>query len=207
MSIDQIIDVLVTITVIQMMVTIGLGVTFAKVADVATNLRLAAQAALANYLLVPMAALALLQLFHSSPLVAASILMVAVCPGGPYGPAFTATAKGNLAISVGLMVILVGSSAILAPLILYVLLPISSGDQPTNDATKIVATLAPTQLLPLCIGVVIRDRRPKLAERLVKPANQLNAALNLAVFTVITVVEFHLLESIGGPGFAGMLAW
>lgn len=57
MSIDRMINVLVTITLIQMMVAIGLGVTLAQVVDVARNRRLVARAALANYVLVPAALL------------------------------------------------------------------------------------------------------------------------------------------------------
>lgn len=207
MSIDRMINILVTITLIQMMVAIGLGVTLAEVVDVARNRRLVVRAALANYVLVPAAAVGLLLLFHSPPLVAAGFLIAAVCPGAPYGPPFTGMARGNVPISVGLMVMLAGSSAIIAPLLLHVLLPITSGDEPLKiDAIKMVGTLLLVQLIPLGIGLAVRQRRRELADRLRKPANRLSAVLNLVVFGVILVVQFHLLESIKAIGFAGMLA-
>src|SRR5262245_45265784 len=102
---DQLINVLVTITLIEMMVAMGLGVTLVDLAGVAGNWRLVARAALANYLCVPAATVGLLVLFDAQPMVAAGFLILAVCPGAPYGPPFTAIAKGNVPVAVGLMVI------------------------------------------------------------------------------------------------------
>ena len=53
MPVDQVVNILVTITLIQLMVTVGLGVTFTDVAHVAGNLGLVVRAATANYILVP----------------------------------------------------------------------------------------------------------------------------------------------------------
>ena len=50
---------------------------------------------LANYVLVPAAALALLNLFQANSMVSAGFLVLAVCPGAPVGPPITAIAKGN----------------------------------------------------------------------------------------------------------------
>src|SRR5262245_25935930 len=60
MSLDRLINILVTITLIEMMVLIGLRVTFAEIAGTVRNWRLVARAAAANYVLVPVAAIALL---------------------------------------------------------------------------------------------------------------------------------------------------
>src|SRR5271167_2636631 len=142
MPIDRIVSVLVNVTLVQLMATIGLGVTIRQVGAVATNGRLVAAAAAANYLLVPAFAVALLLLSKSPALVAAGFLIAAVCPGAPYGPPFTAIAKGNVALSVGLMMILAGSSALLAPLLLRLLLPLTSGERQVQvDVVKMIGTL------------------------------------------------------------------
>jgi BASS family bile acid:Na+ symporter len=127
MPIDKLINILITITLFEMMVAIGLSVRFAEIREVAGNRRLVTRAVLANYVIVPIVVLGLLFLFHPDPLVAAGFLIVAVCPGAPYGPPFTAIAKGNVSAAVGLMVILAGSSAVLAPALLYFLLPLMGG--------------------------------------------------------------------------------
>jgi BASS family bile acid:Na+ symporter len=204
---DQLINLLVTITLIEMMVAIGLGVTFVDLAGVAGNWRLVAQAALANYVCVPAAAVGLLLLFGAHPMVAAGFLILAACPGAPFGPPFTAIAKGNVAVSVGLMVILAGSSAILAPILLQFLLPLlSESESLAVDGTRIAGTLLVTQLVPLGLGVAVREWRPLLADRLKGPANQLSKVLNLAAIGLILVVQFHLLTEIRLRAFFGMLA-
>ncbi len=207
MTIDQIINILAAITLFEMMAAIGLGVTFAEVMGVARNWRLLVRAAAANYVGVPAAALGLLLLFQAQPLAAAGFLIAAVCPGAPYGPAFTSLARGNVVVAVGLMVVLAGSSALIAPLLLQLLLPWMAGDQqPLQvDAVKIVATLLFAQLLPLCLGLGLRQWRPPLAAKLKKPANQLSTILNLTTLGVILVVQFDMLTAIPLRVFAGML--
>jgi BASS family bile acid:Na+ symporter len=205
MTVDQLINLLVTITLIEMMTAVGLSVTFVDLAGVARNWWLVGRAALANYVLVPAATVGLLLLFDAHPLVAAGFLILAVCPGAPYGPPFTAIAKGNVAVAIGLMVILAGSSALVAPLLLYLLLPMVSGNEAlTVDATRIVTTLLITQLVPLCVGVAVRQWRPALADRLRNPANLVSKVLNLAVVGLILATQYPLLTEIRPRGFFGM---
>jgi BASS family bile acid:Na+ symporter len=207
MTLDQLINALVTITLIEMMMATGLGVTFVDLAGVARNVRLVARAGLANYVCVPAVTVGLLLLFNPHPMVAAGFLILAVCPGAPYGPPFSAIAKGNLAVAIGLMVMLAGSSAIIAPLLLHYLLPLVSGNESLNvDALTIADTLLATQLLPLGVGVAIRQWYPHLAERMQKPANLASKILNLLAVGVILGTQFELLTEIRPLGFVGMVA-
>jgi BASS family bile acid:Na+ symporter len=207
MTLDQLINIVVTLALVELMVAIGLGVTVAEVLGVARNRRLVAQAALANYVCVPAAAIGLLLLFRAEPMVAAGFLIAVVCPGAPFGPPFTALAKGNAAVAVGLMVVLAGSSALAAPLLLAGLLPWLTGSDSLNvPAGKMVVTLLATQLLPLCAGMAVRHWRPKLATRLSKPANRLSTILSLSMIVLILAVHYPTLLAIRPRGYVGMLA-
>jgi bile acid:Na+ symporter, BASS family len=171
--------------------TIGLGVTLAEVAEVARAGRQVSKAIVASYILAPAAAIGLTMLFHPYAMAAAGLHVATVCPGAP----FTAMAKGDGPFAVGLMVILAGSSAVVAPLLLSVLLPlVGGGEQLRVDAVKIVATLVVCQLIPLCIGLVLRRPRGELAERLKKPATRLGILLNIVVFVAILAVQFQMLR-------------
>ena len=77
-----------------------------------------ARAAMANYLVFPGVTVALLMLFDAGPMVAAGFLVLAVCPGAAYGPPFAGIARANVPLAVGLMVILAGTSTIIAPRVL-----------------------------------------------------------------------------------------
>src|SRR5688500_2529323 len=124
MTLDRLVNILVMITLVEMMIAIGLGVSFRELVVVTRGWRFVVRAALANYICVPAATVVLLRLFDAQATVAAGFLILAVCPGAPYGPPFTAIAKGNVAAAIGLMIILAGSSAVLSPVMLHYLLPL-----------------------------------------------------------------------------------
>jgi BASS family bile acid:Na+ symporter len=208
MTVDQIINVLVTVTLIEMMVAIGLGMGFGDLWGIVKNWRLVGRAALANYVCVPAIAVGLLMLLQpADPMVAVGFLILAVCPGAPFGPPCARIAGGNVALSVGIMVMLAGTSAIAAPLLLELLLSFVSTDGTLHvNALKILGTLLATQLLPLCIGLCIRHWLSRLADRLQRPANLISAILGLLTVGLILVAQFDLLADIRLRGWIGMSA-
>jgi len=207
MDINRLINLVATITLIEMMFTIGIGITFADILTVARDRRLVLRALVANYLLVPAVTLALIFLFNVQPMVAVGILIVAVCPGAPYGPPFNSIANGNVLVAVGLMVILAGTSAILAPILLGLLLPtIAAGEQVKIDPLHMVGTLIFSQFLPLCLGLLLATRKPALARRLKNPAAKISLLLNLTTLALILAVQFGILLQIRLRGYLGMLA-
>jgi len=206
MTVNQFVDLLAPLTLIEMMVTLGLGVKTLEVLKIGKQGGLVFRALLANYVLVPAAALGLLLLFHASPIVAAGFLVVTVCPGAPYAPPFTAMAKGQVNVAVGLMVLLAASSAVVAPLLLGFLLPIIAGETTVKiNVLKMIVTLLGAQLLPLGLGIWIRNSYPAFAEKLEKPARALSLALNLVLLTLIIVAQFQTLAEIHATGYFGML--
>lgn len=205
MAIDQLVNLLAAITLIEMMIALGLGVNASDVIAIGKRPNLLFRAMIANYVLVPLIAVALLLWFQATPMVAAGFLVAAVCPGAPYAPPFTAMAKGNVITAVGLMVVLAASSAILAPLLLGFLLPMAAGNSAVKiNVIKIIGTLVGAQLLPLGIGLWIRHSRPAFAERLKKPAGNLSLLLNLLLLTVIISVQFQTLAQIRLRGYVAM---
>jgi len=80
MSLDRLINILVTIALIEMMVLIGLRVNLADIVSTSRNWTLIARAAVANYLLVPSLTVVLLLLFGVNAMVTAGFLVLAVCP-------------------------------------------------------------------------------------------------------------------------------
>ena len=206
MAIDQLVNLLAAIVLIEMMIALGLGVDASDVVAVGKRPALLFRALIANYIAVPLAALGLLLLFHATPMVAAGFLIAAVCPGAPYAPPFTAMAKGSVTISVGLMVVLAASSAILAPLLLGFLLPRAAGGASVHvNVFRMIATLLGAQLLPLSVGLWIRHSYPIFAGKLEKTARTLSLLLNLLLLTVIISVQFQTLAQIRLRAYFAML--
>lgn len=203
----QLVSFLVPLTLIEMMIAVGLSVPLADLAIVARNWRLLIRAAISNYGCVPAVTIALLLLMDPHPFVAAGFLILAVCPGAPFGPPLTSLAKGDTPVAVGLMVFLAGSSAAVAPIALRSLLPlVSTHDTPPIDAGKIAITLLVTQMLPLGLGIAVRFKWPTAAAKLQPTANRVSKILNLLTVTLILATEFHSLAEIRPRGFFGMVA-
>ena len=202
------ITVLVAVTLMEMMFAMGLRLNFIRLVDsVRKDTSLVFRAVFANYFIIPGLTLAIIFLFHIPPMVAAGLLILAVAPAAPYGPPFTAIARGNLSISVGLMVILAGLSAALAPLLLHLLLPLTSTG--TNvvriDASRLIGSLFVVQLLPLCFGLAIGQWKTTLAEKLMKPASHASKILNAMMVTTIALQQFKVIFSIGSVTLLFML--
>jgi BASS family bile acid:Na+ symporter len=210
---ERLINILVLVTLIEMMLAVGLGVTFDELFNITRSWRLVIRALLANYVWVPGLTVALLLLLGTDPMVAVGFLILAVCPGAPFGPPCTAIARGNTALSVGVMVILAASSALVAPLMLYALLLVmpaapaadGAGTIAEIDAVQIVRTLLVTQLLPLAVGLAMRRYLPAIAARVHRPANAIGGILGLIAIALILVVQFDTMMAIRLGGLIGML--
>jgi BASS family bile acid:Na+ symporter len=203
---DQIIGILALVTLVEMMVSVGLGTSVCDFVNAATDWRLIARAVLANYVLVPAVTVGLLLLFRAPPMVAVGFLILAVCPGGPYGPPYTAIAKGNAGAAAGLMVILVGTSALISPALLRAFASPLAGDRPLNiDVARMSLTLVFGQVLPLLVGLALSRWRPRLAGRLVAPARHGATLLNVAFLALVLTAQYRLLLQIKPLAWVGML--
>ena len=206
MTADRLINLLAVVALAELMLTLGVGTSVGQLLAVARDLGAVGRAMLANYVLVPAAAVALVLLVQPHPMVACGAVIVAVCPGAPYAPPFAALAKGRAEQAVGLMVILAGSSAILAPLLLKGLLPfVTPSGSGRVDGLKVVTTLALTQFLPLCAGLGVATYRPALAGLLKRPMARLGTVLNVGLIGLILVAQFRMLAAIRVTGYAAML--
>jgi len=109
--------------------------------------------------------------------------------------------------AVGLMAVLAGSSAIIAPLLLRLLLPfVADHGDLTVDSLKILSTLMLSQFVPLCLGLILRRFRPGLAGGLKKVCTRLSNILNILLIGLILVLQFQMLKQIRIRGYIGMLA-
>jgi BASS family bile acid:Na+ symporter len=190
----------------SIMLSVGMEVTIAEVASAIRKPRLVALGLVANFVLVPAATFGLLYLFDADPMVAVGFLILAVCPGAPVGPPFTAISRGDVACSIGQMVILAGLSAILAPALLSLLLArlLPAGDLEIDSLT-IVRTLLVAQILPLAVGVAIHQQAPNIAGRICRPVRMLANLLLLAAIVLVLANEYKTLELIRWRGWFGML--
>jgi BASS family bile acid:Na+ symporter len=204
MNAASLVNLLTIAGLVAIMLSMGFKVSFAEVATPMRKPRMVVNGLLANFVLAPVATAALLYLFDATPLVSVGFLILAVCPGAPLGPPFTAIAKGDVSYATGQMVILAGLSALLSPALLGLIMPrlFPAGDLHI-DYLVIVKTLLISQMVPLGIGLSIHRFAPSLASRVAKPVGLIGNLLLAIVVALILVREYESLASIRFRGWAG----
>lgn len=206
MSTDTIISLLNISALVLMMISMGLSVSFKEIVASARKTRLVAVGLLANFVVVPLIIIGLLILFHAPPLASAGFLILAVCPGAPLGPLLVAMAKGDVAFSIGFMVILAVLTAVVSPFLLTFLLSYLPSDSPlTIDYARIIKVLLAGQIVPLLAGVAIHQWLAGLGSRLVKPFKILSNVLLAGVIVLILATQYTTLAAIRTRGIVGML--
>jgi len=201
----MLISLLNVLALVTIMLSMGLQVNIQAVLDSVRPARLVLVGMLVNYVVVPAVTLGLLYVFQADPMVSVGFFVLAVCPGAPVGPPITAIAKGNVPWAVALMVILAGLSAFLSPALLGVWLDRVAPDGDWHvDYRAIVRTLLITQMLPLTLGLGIRQWAPKLTEWIAKPVSRLANLLLLALVGLIVAIQHQTLAAIRLKGWAGM---
>lgn len=183
---------LITLTIMQMMFTMGLQLHFSEILNATTrNPNRTVRIFIANYLVVPLVTMGICQLLTNDPYISAAFLILSVAPAAPYGPPFTSIARGDLALATGFMAILASTSVIISPFILHFTLPLISNGELTLkfDPIKMIGSLIIIQLLPLFIGLWMVQIRPVLAQRFLKPSLVISKLLNGSMILFV-VVEY-----------------
>ena len=103
---------------------------------------------------------------------ALGLLLLGLAAGAPFMPKIVGIAKGDLALSVGLMVLLMVGTTIFLPVALPLLV---KGVQ--VNPWKIARFLVLLLLLPLIVGLFVKARAASLAARLRPSSNWSRASL------------------------------
>ena len=147
---------------------------------------------IAQIVLIPALAFALVELLNLSPAIGVGLVVIAACPGGTTSNVFTFLARANLALSIVLTV--------LASLITIFTIPIFTNaalelyaDSSVNAAVQLpvaqtVVTLFGIIVVPVIVGMVIRAKRPAFAKRSEKWVSQFGVAV-LAVLILVIVFQ------------------
>jgi BASS family bile acid:Na+ symporter len=179
-------QLLVLAFVVSTMLGVGLRLTVRDISASLHDRRWLARALLANFVVLPAIALAVSRLLGLDAVLTASLLVLATAPGGPVLVKLAALVKGDPALAVGLVVILLLVGVATQPLVLPLLL-----DGVAVSAGAIVRTLILTVLAPLLLGLALRARRPSLAAWLQLPLQRVSTVSMVLVVTLLPVAHWR----------------
>jgi BASS family bile acid:Na+ symporter len=185
--------------VVSSMLAVGVSLTVGQILVPLRNGRLVSLSLLANFVLMPLAALAIARLLRLDEPLAVALLLLGVAAGAPFLPKLAGIAKSNLAFAVGLMVMLMVLTVAYMPLVLPLLL-----EGVSVDPIKIARSLLLLMLLPLGIGLAVKARMGSVADRIRAPLNSISS-LSLVLLIVLLLVT-NIRNVIGLFGTRGILA-
>ena len=174
------ISIATLIFVLSSMLATGLGLTVSEIITPLRNARLVVLSLLANFVVMPLAAVALTTLLRLDQPLGVGLLLLGTAAGAPFLPKLAQLAKGNLAFAVGLMVMLMVVTVGYLPLVLPLLLPGVS-----VDAAKIARSLFLLMLLPLAVALAVKARFAAAAAR-TKPV--LDKVSNLSLILLVLLI-------------------
>jgi predicted Na+-dependent transporter len=179
--------------VIASMAALGLSLTVGQIVQPLSNVRLVAMALLANFVLTPALALVLRAAIPMAEGYGIGLILLATAAGAPFLPKLVQVAKGAVALSVGIMVLLMVATIVYVPLVLPLLLP-----GVTVNPLDIASSLVVLMLIPLAIGLFIKSRYATVADGLQPALAQIsNVGLMLGFVALLALNWRSLLVTIG----------
>lgn len=182
---------LVVVFVVSTMLSVGLLLSVREIASALDDKRWLARALLANFVLLPTLAIATAWLLQLDAALSAAMLILATAPGGPALIKLASLAKGDTALAVGLLVVLLLTSVVSQPLLLPLLL-----DQVSVGPGPIILTLVCTVLVPLLLGLGLRARLGRHAIKLEVPMQRLSTLSMLLILVLLPIQHWQELQEI-----------
>jgi len=196
---ETLVQLSVLVFVVGSMFSLGLSLTMQQIIDPLKNVRMVILALVANFILIPLLAYALAIVFNLDDTLRVGLILLSTAAGAPFLPKLVDVAKGNIAFSVGLMVMLMVITIIYLPLVLPLLL----GDVEVNP-WDIAQSLIIMMLIPLAVGLFIKARYEDAAAK-IQPT--FGMAANIALLTMMVLgLVLNFSSMIALVGTFGILA-
>jgi len=184
------------------MLEFGLGLGIRQVLAPLADVRRLTLSLGANFLVAPLLAVVIGRLLRLEEPHAIGLLVLGLAPGAPFIPKVVQLARGDVALSVTLMVLLMVGTVACLPLALPAIL---AGVK--VDAWAIGQKLFLLMLLPLFTGLALRAAVRSLPSWLAPALRRLSGVSGLVVMALIVALQFESVLSVVGTGaiFAGAL--
>ena len=198
---SAILQVSLLVFVVSSMLAMGLSLTVGQIIEPLRSVRLVLIALAANFVAVPLIGWGIGELLSLDEGLAIGLTIMATAAGAPFLPKLAAAAQGDMAFSVGLMVLLMVVTVGYMP----VVLPAAHRGRRRGPAA-IASSLIFLMLLPLAIGLVLRWRYESMAEGLQPLMTQTSTVAIAALLGAGLIVNFDdIVDLIGTGGFVAIL--
>jgi BASS family bile acid:Na+ symporter len=196
---NAILQVSLLVFVVSSMLAMGLSLTVSQIIEPLRNARLVVVALVLNFIAVPLIAIGIDALLSLDDGLFIGLILMATAAGAPFLPKLGEAAKGNIAFSVGLMVLLMVVTVVYMPIVVPLLV---SGVE--INPWDIASSLIFLMLLPLAIGLLVKWRYEKAADGFQSAMAQTSTVAIALLLVAGVIVNFTAIIDIIGTG--GLIA-
>ena len=195
-------DVVLPIALAFIMLSLGLGLTVGDFARVAKQPRDFLVGAVAQVVLLPVAAYVLVSIWPLAPELALGVMIIAAAPGGVTSNLLTAFGRGDVALSISLTAIVSLLSIVTIPLIVvFSYTHLVGGDAGDVSVAETALGVFLIVTLPVLIGLAVRRWAEGFATRVHATAQRISALLFVLVLAAAIYQEHeNALEYMGQAG-------
>lgn len=136
---------------------------------------------LAQFIIMPLLAIALSWLFGLDNALTLGVVLVGCCPGGTASNVITYLSKGDLALSVGITSL----STLLAPIVTPLLVLLLAGHRVEVDVMSMFMSILSVIIIPIALGFIVKRFFPRFTDRAV---GLLPGVSSLAIAMIVAIV-------------------
>ena len=176
-------DVILPVALAFIMFSLGLGLTFDDFARIVKRPKDFLVGAFSQMLLLPLVAFILISLWPLSPELALGVMIIAASPGGVTSNLLTSFARGDVALSISLTVIISLVSVITIPLIVVMSYQHLMGSAAPGEVSVAETALGVFVIVtvPVVLGIALRRVAPVLSRTAEPWSRRISAVLFILV--------------------------
>ena len=159
-------------------------------------------------ILLPLMAFAMVKVLGLAPLTAVGFMLIAACPGGVTSNLIAHVSKGDTALSITLTAISSFTTVITIPLIVSFSLShfMDNSQSIQLPVGKTIIQILSITVIPVSIGMFIRNRFPDFAIKMDKPTRIASTIIFIIILVSVIATNLELVrENMGTLGWISLL--
>jgi predicted Na+-dependent transporter len=189
----------VVVFAVSSMLSVGFAYSYQEIVRPLRNAHAVFRAVIANFVLVPVFVLVVLQFLPLSRSLQIGLLLVATGAGAPFLIKYAQAANLDIALSASLLVLLIITTMVYMPIVLPLILPHAK-----VSAAAIAHPLFWTMLLPLVVGHFVEVKFADWARRLLPVARKLSTFALIVIWLTTVLLNLNgILNLVGTGAFVG----
>lgn len=183
-------DVSVAVLVVTVMLSVGFELELRQLRGAVARPWRIVRGLTYEHAIVPLLAFGIATAVGAPPEGRLAVLLCACTPGGPIGPAFVRKGRGDVPLSVALVVLMAALNVVTAPLTLTLFG--AAAEVPGGIARPLIQMIALYQLLPLSLAMAVRSKSPDFAQRAAKFTTTLTNVIIGLLVVGMTITRWQL---------------